>query len=75
VVREKLRDLDATAQIMKLTLHRLNPVTNQPEVHPEVLHAAESFLAGEERLQSGVKATAESFFGLFADEIVARNTA
>jgi type IV secretion system protein VirD4 len=75
VVREKLRDLDATAQIMKSTLHRLNPATNQPEVHPEVLHAAESFLAGEERLQSGVKATAESFFGLFADEIVARNTA
>lgn len=75
VVREKLRDLDATAQQMKSTLHRLNPATNQPEVHPEVLHAAESFLAGEERLQSGVKATAESFFGLFADEIVARNTA
>lgn len=75
VVREKLRDLDATAQVMKSTLHRLNPTTNQPEVHPEVLHAAESFLAGEERLQSGVKATAESFFGLFADEIVARKTA
>lgn len=75
IVREKLRDLDATAQVMKSTLHRLNPATNQPEVHPEVLHAAESFLAGEERLQSGVKATAESFFGLFADEIVARNTA
>jgi len=75
VVREKLRDLDATAQIMKSTLHRLGSTTNQPEVHPEVLHAAESFLAGEERLQSGVKATAESFFGLFADEIVARNTA
>jgi type IV secretion system protein VirD4 len=75
VVREKLRNLDATAQIMKSTLHRLNPATNQPEVHPEVLHAAESFLAGEERVQSGVKATAESFFGLFADEIVARNTA
>ncbi len=75
VVREKLRDLDATAQLMKSTLHRLNPTTNQPEVHPEVLHAAESFLAGEERLQSGVKATAESFFGLFADEIVAQKTA
>lgn len=75
VVREKLRDLDATAQVMKSTLHRLGSTTNQPEVHPEVLHAAESFLAGEERLQSGVKATAESFFGLFADEIVARNTA
>lgn len=75
VVREKLRDLDATAMAMKSTLHRLNPTTNQPEVHPEVLHAAESFLAGEERLQSGVKATAESFFGLFADEIIAEKTA
>lgn len=74
VVREKLRDLDATALAMKATLHRLNPRTNSPEVHPEVLHAAESFLASEERLKSGVKATAESFFGLFADEIIARNT-
>jgi type IV secretion system protein VirD4 len=75
VVREKLRNLDATAQLMKSTLHRLNPVTRQPEVHPEVLHAAESFLASEERLQSSVKATAESFFGLFADEIIAQKTA
>jgi type IV secretion system protein VirD4 len=75
VVREKLRDLDATAQAMKSTYHRLNAATGAPEVHPEVLHAAESFLAGEERLQSGVKATAESFFGLFADEIVAAKTA
>lgn len=75
VVREKLRDLDATAQVMKSTLHRLNPATKQPETHPEVLHAAESFLAGEERLQSGVKATAESFFGLFADELIAAKTA
>lgn len=75
VVREKLRDLDATAQAMKSTLHRLSPVTGAPETHPEVLHAAESYLAGEERLQSGVKATAESFFGLFADEIIATKTA
>ncbi len=74
-VREKLRDLDATAQLMKSTLHRLSPITGVPETHPEVLHAAESFLAGEERLQSGIKATAESFFGLFADEIVAAKTA
>ena len=55
--------------------HRISPTTGAPEVHPEVLHAAESFLAGEERMQSGIKATAESFFGLFADEIVARKTA
>ncbi|MFN3463241.1 MAG: type IV secretory system conjugative DNA transfer family protein [Terricaulis sp.] len=75
VVREKLRDLDATAQTMKSVYHRISPSNGAPEVHPEVLHAAESFLAGEERMQSGIKATAESFFGLFADEIVARKTA
>ncbi|KAF0180758.1 MAG: type IV secretion system protein VirD4 [Caulobacteraceae bacterium] len=75
VVREMLRDLQRTAEEMRTTLHRRSPSTNLPEVHPEVLHAAESFLAGEERLQSGVKATAESFFGLFADPIVAAKTA
>lgn len=75
VVREKLRDLKRTSEEMRTTLHRRNPETNIPEVHPEVLHAAESFLAGEERMQSGVKATAESFFGLFADPIVAEKTA
>ena len=75
VVREKLRDLQATSDEMRRTLHRRNAITGAPEVHPEVLHAAESFLAGEERLQSGVKATAESFFGLFADPIVAEKTA
>jgi len=74
VVREKLRDLDATAQAMKSVYHRISPMSGAPEVHPEVLHAAESFLAGEERMQSGIKATAESFFGLFADEIIAEKT-
>lgn len=74
VVREKLCDLDAAAHEMKSVYHRISPTTGAPETHPEVLHAAESFLVGEERMQSGVKATAESFFGLFADEIVARNT-
>ena len=74
VVREKLRDLQATSDEMRRTLHRKNPATGAAEVHPEVLHAGESFLAGEERLQSGVKATAESFFGLFADPIVSEKT-
>ena len=74
VVREKLRDLLRTSEEMRTTLHRRNPETNAAEVHPEVLHAAESFLAAEERMQSGVKATAESFFGLFADPIVAEKT-
>jgi type IV secretion system protein VirD4 len=75
VVREKLRDLDAHAQHMRLVLHRLSPISGLPEVHPEVLHAAESYLASEERVRSGVKATAESFFGVFADPLVAANTA
>ncbi|MBL8552269.1 MAG: type IV secretory system conjugative DNA transfer family protein [Hyphomonadaceae bacterium] len=75
VVREKLRDLDKHAQHMQLMLHRRSPETGAPETHPEVLHAAESYLAGEERMRSGIKATAESFFGIFADPLIAANTA
>jgi type IV secretion system protein VirD4 len=74
VVREKLRNLEAAAEEMRTTLHRHNPSTGVAEVHPEVLHAAESFLSGEERVQAGIKATAESFFGVFADPIVAEKT-
>ncbi|MEQ1619482.1 MAG: type IV secretory system conjugative DNA transfer family protein [Terricaulis sp.] len=74
-VREKLRDMRRTAEEMRTTLHRRNPETGHPEVHPEVLHAAESFLSGEERMQSGIQATAESFFGVFADPIAAKKTA
>lgn len=75
VVREKLRNMAQTAEEMRRTLHRKNPTTGQPEVHPEVLHAAESFLSAEERMRSGVQATAESMFGLFADPLIAANTA
>lgn len=74
VVREKLRDMAKTAEEMRRTLHRKSPATGQPEVHPEVLHAAESFLSAEERMRSGVQATAESMFGLFADPLIAANT-
>ncbi len=74
-VREKLRDMRETAEEMRTTLHRRNHETGHPEVHREVLHAAESFLSGEERMQSGIQATAESFFGVFADPIVAQKTA
>lgn len=75
VVREKLRNMAKTAEEMRRTLHRQNPVTGQPEIHPEVLHAAESFLSAEERMRSGIQATAESMFGLFADPLIAANTA
>lgn len=74
VVREKLRNLAQTCDEMRRTLHRKSPATGQPEVHPEVLHAAESFLAAEERMRSGIQATAESVFGMFADPLVAANT-
>lgn len=74
VVREKLRDLDRSADEMRLTLHRFNRSSNAAEVHAEVLHAVTSYLAGEERLRSGIKATAESFFGVFADAIVTEKT-
>lgn len=75
VVREKLSDIQATALEMRTTLHRRNPETGAPEVHPEVLQALTSFLGDEERLQSSIRATAHSYFGIFADPIVAANTA
>jgi len=75
IVREKLRNLTQTAEEMRRTLHRRNPITGQPEVHPEVLHAAESILSAEERMRSGVQATAESMLELWADPLVAANTA
>lgn len=75
VVREKLRNISATAEEMRRTLHRKNPITGQAEVHPEVLHTAESILSAEERMRSGVQATAESMFELWADPLVAANTA
>jgi type IV secretion system protein VirD4 len=75
VVREKLRNLTATAEEMRRTLHRKNPITGRAEVHPEVLHTAESILSAEERMRSGVQATAESMFELWADPLIAANTA
>jgi type IV secretion system protein VirD4 len=75
VVREKLSDIKATVAEMRTTLHRRNPETGAPEVHPEVLQALTSFMGDEERLQSSIRATAHSYFGIFADPIVAANTA
>lgn len=75
VVREKLANLKHAAKEMRATLHRRNPITNTPEVHPEVLQAAIKFLEEEDKLQSSIRATAHSYFGIFADPIVAANTA
>lgn len=74
VVREKLANLKQVAQEMRTTLHRRNPITGVPEVHPEVLQAANKFLEEEDKLQSSIRATAHSYFGIYADPIVAANT-
>jgi type IV secretion system protein VirD4 len=74
VVREKLADLKATCELMGRTLHRLNPKTGEPEILPECLQGSKSFSAYEHKMQTGLKATTESFFGLFADPLVAANT-
>lgn len=75
VVREKLANLKQVAHEMRTTLHRRNPITGAPEVHPEVLQAANKFLEEEDKLQSSIRATAYSYFGIYADPIVAANTA
>lgn len=74
-VREKLVDLDRTCEEMQRTLHRARAGSEEGEVHPEVLLAARSYLSGEDRLRSNIKATAESSFGIFADPLVAEHTA
>lgn len=74
VVRERLSTLKSYAQEMRATLHRRNPLTGVPEVHPEVLQAANKFLEDEERMQSAIRATAHAYLGIFADPIVAANT-
>jgi type IV secretion system protein VirD4 len=75
VVRERLASLKTYAREMRATLHRRNPLTGAPEVHPEILQAASKFLEDEERMQSAIRATAHAYLGLFADPIVAANTA
>ena len=73
-MRRKLARITQTCKEMKAARHRLNPVTDEPECHPEVLDAAENMLEMSERFRTSVQGTAKSYFGLYADEIVAANT-
>lgn len=73
-VFELLARFDDTVKQMEKTLHRINPDTGIPETHPEVLRAAHSYAAYHDKLRAGIKATAESYLGLFADPLVRRNT-
>lgn len=73
-VFELLARFDDTVKLMEATLHRLGADGN-PETHPEVRRAAQSYAAYHDKLRAGIKATAESYLGLFADPLVQRNTA
>ena len=66
---------DDTVKLMEATLHRKNETSGEPETHPEVKRAAHSYAAYHEKLRAGIKATAESYLGLFADPLVRQNTA
>ncbi|HEX8901785.1 type IV secretory system conjugative DNA transfer family protein [Vitreimonas sp.] len=74
-VFELLARFDDTVKLMEATLHRKNEASGEPETHPEVKRAAHSYAAYHEKLRAGIKATAESYLGLFADPLVRQNTA
>jgi len=73
-VFELLARFDDTVKLMEATLHRLGS-DGKPETHPEVRRAAQSYAAYHDKLRAGIKATAESYLGLFADPLVQQNTA
>lgn len=73
-VFELLARFDDTVKLMEATLHRLGADGN-PETHPEVRRAAQSYAAYHDKLRAGIKATAESYLGVFADPLVQQNTA
>lgn len=74
-VFELLARADDAVKLMEATFHRLNEATGKPETHPEVKRAAQSYAAYHEKLRAGIKATAESYLGVFADPLVQQNTA
>lgn len=73
-VFELLARFDDTVKLMEATLHRLG-ADGKPETHPEVRRAARSYAAYHDKLRAGIKATAESYLGVFADPLVQQNTA
>lgn len=74
-VRARLSRMQDHAEAMRERVHRANPRTGAMETHPVIREVADSFLSMEERTQSNVRATAESYLTLFADDLVDENTA
>jgi type IV secretion system protein VirD4 len=74
-VRARLLDFKNTSKAMIRTPHRFNPQTGVPEVHPEVALVANELRRQPEKFQASVCGTAAAYLTLWADDIVARNTA
>jgi type IV secretion system protein VirD4 len=75
-VRARLSRMEDTAEAMRGGWQsRDGRMTTLVTPHPIAQEAANSYLAMEERTQSNVRATAESYLTLFADALVADNTA
>lgn len=74
-VRARLSRMQDHAEAMRERVHRANPRTGAMETHPLIREVADSFLSMEERTQSNVRATAESYLTVFADDLVDENTA
>jgi len=86
-VRALLLDIKPTLETMLSTRHRWRPDASQPdglardaageriaEVHPEIRLGATAFANMEDRVRSGVLATAQAALALFADPQVAHAT-
>ncbi len=75
IVRARRLDFRRTVRDMAATAPRLNAVTGESEVHPEVALVARELMTQPEKFQASVRGTAASYLTLWADEVVARNTA
>ncbi|PZO01132.1 MAG: conjugal transfer protein TraG [Alphaproteobacteria bacterium] len=70
-VRELLADLDAAADAMVKTLHRLGP-NGEPQTHPFIKTAVKGYAAMHDRFRTSVQGTARSYLKWLAGEDVER---
>ena len=74
-VRMRLLDFKNTAKAMIRTPHRFNPHSGVPELHPEIALVASELRRQPEKFQASVCGTAAAYLTLWADTLIARNTA
>lgn len=70
-VRELLADLDAAADVMVRTLHRMG-ADGQPETHPFIKTAVKGYAAMHDRFRTSVQGTARSYLKWLAGEDLER---